>query len=175
MKALDDLLRAVCPIDGVSMGEAANKATWRIDFKPEATPQQIAAAQAVVAAFDAAAPTTDQVNSERDRRLKRFTFGGKVYDFCDGRGSDLNIAGAGTLALAAIIQGAQAGDLRWADAARDFAWIAADNSSQTMDAITCLNFAKAAADWKARHIRAARVLKDLPSIPADYASDARWL
>lgn len=124
---------------------------------------------------DADDPVTGaDVNAERDRRLKTFSFGGKLYDFCDGRGSDINIAGAGTLALAAIMAGAQANDLRWADPAVDFSWVAADNSIVTMDAQTCLNFAKAAADWKAKHIRKARALKDMNPIPADYASDIRW-
>ena len=114
------------------------------------------------------------VNEERDRRLKSFPFGGKIYDFCDSRGSDINIAGAGTLALAAIMAGAQSNDMRWANPDVDFKWVAADNSSVTMDAQTCLNFAKAAADWKAKHIRKARALKDMSPIPADYASDSRW-
>lgn len=118
--------------------------------------------------------TAENVNAERDRRLASFPFGGNMFDFCDDRGSDINIAGAGTLALAAIITGAQAGDLRWANAGSDFSWVAADNSSVMMDAQTCLNFAKAAADWKAKHIRKARELKDMSPIPADYASDSRW-
>lgn len=115
------------------------------------------------------------INAERDRRLKTFTYNNKQFDFCDGRGSDINIAGAGTLALAAIISGKQAGDLRWADADRDFTWVAADNATVTMDAHTVLNFAQTAAAWKSRHIRAARALKDANPIPADYTSDARWI
>lgn len=170
---LNNAIAAVCPIDGVS-GDITDKATWRIDYKPEATEQQRAAAAALAAAYDRTAATAERVNAERDRRLEAFAFGGTLYDFCDGKGSDLNIAGAGTLALAAIIEGAQVGNLRWADAANDFTWIAADNSTVTMDALTCLNFAKTAADWKARHIRAARAIKDTVPIPADYASNARW-
>lgn len=123
----------------------------------------------------AVSPTTaGDVNRERDRRLRQFVFGGKAYDFCDGRGSDINIAGAGTLALAAIIAGAQPGNLRWANADTDFGWIAADNTMTTMDAQTCLLFAQAAAAWKAGHIHTARVIKNLETIPADYAADARW-
>lgn len=118
--------------------------------------------------------TSGDVNGERDRRLRQFVFGGRAYDFCDGRGSDINIAGAGTLALAAIIAGAQPGDLRWADPSADFTWVAADNTLTTMDAQTCLLFAQAAASWKARHIRGARAIKDMSPIPADYGDDARW-
>jgi hypothetical protein len=49
---LDAALRSVCPIDGVSIGRKDDKATWRIDFKDEATSEQRTAAQAVLDAFD---------------------------------------------------------------------------------------------------------------------------
>ena len=51
---LDIRVKIVAPIDGVEIGDHADKSTWRIDFKPEATVQQRADAQAVVAAFDVA-------------------------------------------------------------------------------------------------------------------------
>ena len=51
---LDNQINAVCPINGVAIGDAISKSTWRIDFKPEATAQQRSDAQAVVAAFDVA-------------------------------------------------------------------------------------------------------------------------
>lgn len=41
----------VAPIEGVSIGAANNKTTWRIDFRPEATGVQRAAAQAVLNNF----------------------------------------------------------------------------------------------------------------------------
>lgn len=116
--------------------------------------------------------TADMVNAERDRRLATLSFGGKVYDF--GGDSTVNIAGAGTLALAAIINGAQPGNLRWANPDRDFTWVCADNSTVSMDAQTCFAFAQAAATWKASHIIAARIIKDMSPIPADYAANARW-
>lgn len=118
------------------------------------------------------APISADVTNERNRRLRTFSFGGKVYQFDDE--SQLNIAGAGTLALAAIINGAQPGNLRWADGSKDFAWLAADNTSVTMDAQTTFAFAQAAARWKADHIHAARAIKDLSPIPEDYAANARW-
>lgn len=46
---LDSQIRAVCPIDGVAR---LRDGTVRIDFRPEATDQQRAAAQAVVDSFD---------------------------------------------------------------------------------------------------------------------------
>ena len=48
---LDQALKAVCPIDGVSIGKSEDKSTWRIDFMPEATDQQKTDASAVMAAF----------------------------------------------------------------------------------------------------------------------------
>ena len=112
------------------------------------------------------------VTAERDRRLSSFSFAGKGYDF--GRDSTVNIVGAGTLALAAIINGAQPSNLRWANPDRDFAWICADNSTVTMDAQTCFAFAQAAAQWKSSHILTARTIKDTSPIPSDYAANARW-
>lgn len=49
---LDEAVKAVCPIFGVSIGLPGDKTTWRISFKDEATAEQRAAAQAVVDAFD---------------------------------------------------------------------------------------------------------------------------
>lgn len=47
-RSLYALIAAVCPIDGISGGEG----NVRIDFRPEATPEERLAAQAVVDAFD---------------------------------------------------------------------------------------------------------------------------
>lgn len=118
------------------------------------------------------APVAADVNAERDRRMSVFTFGGKQFQFDDA--SQLNISGAGTLALAAIINGAQPGNLRWSDAGKDFRWVAMDNTAVTMDAQTTFAFAQAAAKWKADHIHAARTIKDMSPIPTDYADNARW-
>lgn len=112
------------------------------------------------------------VNVERDRRLATFAFAKKVYDF--GGDSTVNIVSAGTQALAAIINGAQPSNLRWANPDRDFTWICADNSTVTMDAQTCFAFAQSAALWKSGHMIAARTIKDVNPIPGDYAANARW-
>jgi hypothetical protein len=52
---LHTLIAAVAPILGVSIGNENDKQTWHIDFQPQATTQQRAAAQAVIDAFDLAA------------------------------------------------------------------------------------------------------------------------
>ena len=52
---LDNAIKAVAPIEGVSIGRRNDKSTWRITFKPEATEQQMADAQAALLAFDTVA------------------------------------------------------------------------------------------------------------------------
>lgn len=52
---LHEAVAAVCPIDGVAIGDPADKATWRIDFRPAATAAQKAAAAAALAGVAAAA------------------------------------------------------------------------------------------------------------------------
>ena len=133
---------------------------------------EIAASGAQIASFQSPALTASDVNAERDRRMALFTFQGKSYDFDPD--SQTNIAGAGTLAFAAIVNGKQPGDLRWADVDRDFGWIAHDNTVTLMDAPTCFAFATAAANYKSALIFKARTIKNLSPIPADYANDARW-
>ena len=64
--ALDLAIRSVCPIDGVSVGTWDDKQTWRIDFKPEATTEERAAAQGVVDAFDPTVPVPAEVRVETD-------------------------------------------------------------------------------------------------------------
>ena len=47
---------AVCPIVIVTMGNPNDRATWNIVLASTATPAQIAAAKAAIAAFQPAAP-----------------------------------------------------------------------------------------------------------------------
>ena len=112
------------------------------------------------------------VDAERDRRMGTFTFGGKAYDL---KGQSLaNVSGAGTLSLAAIINGAQPGNLRWADPDEDFTWIANDNTMTPMDAQTCWAFAQTAASHRKDMIFKARAIKDMSPIPADYTANSYW-
>lgn len=117
----------------------------------------------------------EDVNAERDRRMGVFTFGGKLYDLRPETGSLANVSGAGTLAFAAIMNGALPGDFRWADPDDDFTWIAEDNSVVAMDAPTVWAFAEAAAAWRKTVYYRARALKDMSPIPSDYATnEAYW-
>lgn len=62
---LDAAIKAVCPIRGVSIGRKNDKATWRIDFKDEATDKQRADARAVLEAFDPVANERDEAAKAR--------------------------------------------------------------------------------------------------------------
>ena len=114
------------------------------------------------------------IMGERNRRLRLpFTFQTKLYD----RSADSvsRIAGAGTLALAAIMNGAQPGNLNWhGDPVNPFGWIAADNTVTTMDAQTMFAFGQTCAQVETKLVFAARALKDMNPIPADYAADVYW-
>lgn len=113
------------------------------------------------------------INAERDRRLSGdFLFNG--VPFQRDPTSLQRITGAATLAGFAIAQGAQPGDLRWANADRDFAWIASDNTVVTMDAQTAFAFGQVAAGVETAIIFAAKALREMDPIPANYADDKYW-
>ena len=119
------------------------------------------------------APTKEQVNVERDARISSgLYFQGNLFQ---SRPEDReNVAGATTWASLALMSGAKPGDYRWHGGAEDFAWFAADNTLVKMDAPTVIDFGKALGAWKSAHIFAARALKDLPEIPADYRDAKYW-
>ncbi len=71
IQKLHGVVEAVAPIFGVSVGDTLNKATWRIDFKPEATQQQRDDAAAVVAAFDVAAEEATLQAAEDAKKAKK--------------------------------------------------------------------------------------------------------
>ena len=113
------------------------------------------------------------VNAERDRRLAGdFMFNG--VPFQRDPTSLQRITGAATLAGFAIAQGAQPDDLRWANADRDFVWIASDNTVVPMDAQTAFAFGQAAASVETAIIFAAKTLREMNPIPEDYADDKWW-
>jgi hypothetical protein len=134
-----------------------------------------AAAQAGdVAAYVAAtpAPTSQDVNRERDRRIAAdFEFQGNMYQ--RDRVSLQRITGAATLAGFAVARGARTGDLEWAGNGA-FGWIASDNTITPMDAHTCFAFGQAAAAVETRLIFAAKQLRGMDPIPADFADDKWW-
>lgn len=113
------------------------------------------------------------VDLERDRRIDAgIVFEGVKFQ---SRATDReNIAGAAQLGFMAVVAGKQAGDLRWSDPYQDFTWIASDNSLVPMDAPTAVALGKAAAERKQALIFAARQLKDMEQIPADFTDDKWW-
>lgn len=114
-----------------------------------------------------------EVNAERDRRIAAgFSHEGHLYQFRDQ--DKARISGAGSLAGFAVASGAQAGNLRWHGGAEDFTWIDADNNPVLLDAQQMFALAQAAATHETAHVFAAKALKDLPTIPADFANDANW-
>ena len=119
-------------------------------------------------------PTSDDVNAERDRRIRAgFVFGAHPYDYDDA--SQKRITGAATLAGFAAANGAQPGDLMWHGGADPFTWIAQDNAMVQMDAQTCFALGQTAAAHESAHVFAAKALKETEGgIPADYADDSRW-
>lgn len=113
------------------------------------------------------------VDVERDRRIA----GGFVYNsvLYQSRPQDLeNVAGASTAALGAIVSGALPGNLRWHGGETDFSWLAANNSATSLDAHQVFAFAQAAMAHKQAHIFAARYIKDMSPIPADYATNETY-
>jgi len=145
----------------------ADGAAIEIELTAEQEAERLArwAAQAV--------PTRAMVDRECDRRIQTmFVFAGKSYQL-DER-SIARITAMGADARFAALGGAAPGDLRWADPDNDFGWIATDNSVTPMDAQTMAAFADAAKVWVSRHTFAARALKDMSPIPADFADNAYW-
>jgi len=64
IRKLDEAIKAVAPVYGVSVGRKDDKATWRVDFKDEATQAEKDAAQVVIDGFDVDAdfsPTKDEI------------------------------------------------------------------------------------------------------------------
>lgn len=79
-EALYQAIIAVCPAEGVSIGRWENRATWRIDYTPDATAEQRAAAQTVINTFDVLTVEKKEIAAEVDteaerRRLKVITPG----------------------------------------------------------------------------------------------------
>jgi hypothetical protein len=119
------------------------------------------------------APTSQDVNAERDRRMySTFTFEGVVYA-CDNLSMG-RITGAATLGGFAAGAGSPVGNLRWHGGSVDFAWIAVDKSQTPMDAQTSFTFGHAAAVNHSTHIFAGAALKAMNPIPQDYATNESY-
>lgn len=114
------------------------------------------------------------INAERDHRIQSgFTFANTAFD--SKPEDQKRISGAALLAFMAIVTGqGEANNYAWAGANTTFAWISQNNDIIPMDAPTMVEFGKTAAEWERSHIFAARQLKDMDPIPADYANNVYW-
>ncbi|WP_427023052.1 DUF4376 domain-containing protein [Aureimonas ureilytica] len=89
-------------------------------------------------------PSDTDINAERDRRLGLgITFAGHPYQTDEISRQRINTSRIS--AMAAIMGGAQPGDLRWPGVDKDFFWIAADDVRVPMDAQTMVAFGNAVA------------------------------
>lgn len=114
-----------------------------------------------------------EVNAERDRRISAgLTWNGHEFDFDQTSKADIN--GAGALAIGAIATGAVVGDFRWHGGATPFQWVTRANVRVDLDAYDMLDLSKAAAEHVRSHVFAARDLKDMVTVPADYQDDSHW-
>ncbi|TCT29747.1 DUF4376 domain-containing protein [Martelella mediterranea] len=113
------------------------------------------------------------VDAERDRRIADgFLFAGVKYQ---SRPGDIDkISRWAASARSAIEAGTVAGDYRWHGQNYDFAWIAADNTTHKLDAQAMVALGEAVLAHEQAHIMAARTIKDMDPIPADYANDSYW-
>lgn len=117
--------------------------------------------------------TAEDVRAERDRRLALpFEFEGAIYD--RDRVSVQRIAGAAQIAALAVASGAGPGDYHWHGGEAPFGWITVDDDVTPMDAATVVEFGKAAAARETALVFAARALRRMEPIPADYADDKWW-
>lgn len=144
---------------------------WQIEDMPDAqdvpgftlppTPEQVQAGLRAA------------VTAECDRRIAgRFFFQGVRFDFdADSR---QKISGGAQWAALVKQGGAQAGDFLWWGGPAPFVWFAADNAPIEMDADTVIAFGIAAARHVTAHTYAARLLKAMAEVPADFAADQYW-
>ncbi|TCT42794.1 DUF4376 domain-containing protein [Martelella mediterranea] len=113
------------------------------------------------------------VDAERDRRIADgFVFEGVTYQ---SRPSDIDKISRWAASARSVIEaGAVAGDYRWHGQNYDFAWIAADNTTHKLDAQAMVALGETVLAHEQAHILAARQIKDMDPIPADYAHDSYW-
>jgi hypothetical protein len=57
---IHEQIKAVCPIESISIGKLADSSTWKIEFDPAATKDQRDQAQALLNAYDPAAEESEK-------------------------------------------------------------------------------------------------------------------
>ena len=66
---IEEKIKEVCPIYGISMANATDKTTWRIDFKPEATNKQKKDARDLIDKYTV--KTFDQEREENEKDIDK--------------------------------------------------------------------------------------------------------
>lgn len=164
---LHSALERVCTISGVSVGVVDDTSTWRVDYAPNATAEQIAKANAVLASFKPRGPTAEDVAHERDRRLAL----GFDYNFGDQRGvhrigtTEADLKGWGEVST-------------YAGALLD----SGDTTTRIAIATDTGACEVTAAEWRAVEIAAAQFRQPIwarsfvlmQTLPMDYTADAHW-
>lgn len=115
------------------------------------------------------------VMSERDDRIRsNFIWNG--HEIQSREDDRENILGASTLATVAIMNGAQPGDVFWADANTPFTWIVANNSIITLDAFQMVDMGRKALEHKKFLIYKAKTIKDQVEVDPTInpANNALW-
>lgn len=118
----------------------------------------------------------EKVDLERDRRRAQgFLYRDLMFQ---ARDQDiLNMSGAATAAMNAIMMGAQPGDTRWRDPAKDFAWISTDNTIVPLDAYSMIELGQTAMGHVESLVFRARSIKDgimAGEVPPDLAAEDLW-
>jgi hypothetical protein len=112
LSRLDQSISAVAPIYGVSVADETDKATWRIDYAQDATPEQRAAADAVIAAFEPSdlatvkAEAKAQIDLDAEHaRLRYITAGaGQALEYQEASDEAVRITATGGVGLYPMLQ-----------------------------------------------------------------------
>jgi len=113
------------------------------------------------------------INLERDRRIAAgVAFNGKTFQ--SDPASIENIGNVATAALSYIVSGGAADEMYWQSPDVPFAWLAEDNTLMPMTPQMMIEFGNATLAHKSAIIFAARALKDMNPIPADFTDDRYW-
>jgi hypothetical protein len=158
-------IAVVCPIDGLSFGTLDDPATWAIQYQPQATDTQRAAAIAALARFTllamAQAARCAWIDTQREAEIAagiQIPVAGVVHPFQTAPASRANLA-----AVVAAVAGGMA-------LPAGFSWRDSDNVDVPMDAPTlnALGAAVVAHAWQCH--QQARALKAAVAAAADVAA-----
>ena len=117
--------------------------------------------------------TSEIVNQERDHRISAgFTWNG--HTFQSDSDSRENIIGSSVDATEFMRGGGAPNEVYWQSSATPFVWLAADNTPVAITPAQMIDMGRALLSHKKNCIFAARVLKDMEPIPADFADDKYW-